>query len=86
MRTIVNKQELGEAICLLDEGYKHFEDLIYALASRTDETGVKVALVNLKRLADAAYYELSGEKAADEWLEGVEYDDFVASVLHAAAA
>ena len=72
--------ELSEITCD-GEGFSLMADLIMALAEGTPTADI---LKSLKVLAVDKYYELSGEKAADEWLEGVAYDDFVASVHHAA--
>ena len=38
----------------------------------------------LRKAAQAAIYELSGEKEFDEWVDSVEFSDYVASIHHAA--
>ena len=78
--TTVDKTELSEITCD-GEGFELMADLIMALAEGTPTNDI---LKSLKVLAVDKYYELSGEKAADEWLEGVAYDDYVASVHHSA--
>lgn len=78
--TTVDKTELSEITCD-GEGFSLMADLIMALAEGTPTTDI---LKSLKVLAVDKYYELSGEKEYDDWKEGIEHDDFVASVHHAA--
>ena len=78
--SIVDKTELSEITCD-GEGFELMADLIMALAEGTPTADI---LKSLKVLAVDKYNELSGEKAADEWLEGIEHDDYVASINHAA--
>lgn len=61
---------------------KAVEGLLLALA---EDKPVDGFLAVLKKSAKDAYYELSGEKAKDEWQERYEHQDFVDSVNHAAS-
>ena len=79
----VTGQDIHDSIFLDDENSKALDCLLLALAEGKKDDTVKFLSV-LRKAAQAAMYELSGEKAADEWLEGVAYDDYVASVHHAA--
>lgn len=80
----VDKKELAELIC--DEpGFDAVADLLMALA-QDKPIEATIATLKLEKLARQRYYELSGEKAADEWLAGIEHDDCVASVMRTAAA
>lgn len=76
----VDKTELSEITCD-GEGFELMADLIMALAEGTPTADI---LKSLKVLAVDKYYELSGEKAVDEWRDRYEHDDFVASVNYAA--
>lgn len=58
------------------------EGLLLALA---EGKPVDEFLAVLKLSAKDAYYELSGEKAKDEWQERYEHQDFVDSVNYAAS-
>ena len=81
----VDKRELAEM--LVDDGpaFEAMEDLLIAMAEGRAWEAEK-AVAKLKELAAERYYELSGEKEADEARAQAEYDDYVASVHHAAAA
>jgi len=63
------------------ENTEAVEGLLLALA---EGKPVDEFLAVLKKSAKNAYYELSGEKAKDEWRDRYEHDDFVASVNYAA--
>lgn len=76
----VDRLELSEITCD-GKGFELMADLIMALAEGTPTTDI---LKSLKVLAVDKYYELSGEKELNEWLEGIEHADYVASVHHAA--
>lgn len=82
--TTVDRIELSEITCD-GEGFELMADLIMALAEGRAWEAEK-AVAKLKELAKARYSELSGEKEADEARAQAEYDDYVASVHHAAAA
>ena len=58
------------------------ENLLLALA---ENKPVDEFLAVLKLSAKDAYYELSGEKAKDEWQERYEHQDFVDGVNYAAS-
>jgi hypothetical protein len=63
------------------ENTEAVEGLLLALA---EGKPVDSFLAVLKKSSKAAYYELSGEKAKDEWRERYEHDDYIASVNYAA--
>lgn len=64
------------------ENSEAVEGLLLALAE--DKT-VDEFLAVLKKSAKDAYYELSGEKAKDEWRERYENNDYIASINYAAS-
>ena len=64
------------------ENTEAVEGLLLALA---EGKPVDSFLAVLKKSAKDAYYELSGEKAKDEWQGRCENDDYIASVNYAAS-
>jgi hypothetical protein len=81
--TTVTGQEISDSIFIDKANTDALDGLLLALAEGKNNKVSKFLSV-LKLAASDAFYDLSGEKAADEWLEGVAYDDYVASVHHAA--
>ena len=79
----VTGQDIHDSIFLDDANGKALDGLLLALAEGQEDDAEEFLAV-LCKAAKSAHYKLSGEKAADEWLEGVAYDDYVASVHHAA--
>ena len=63
------------------ENTEAVEGLLLALA---EGKPVDSFLAVLKKSAKDAYYELSGEKEADEWQDRYENDDYIAGIHHAA--
>lgn len=82
---IVDKKELAEMLCDDGPAFDAMQDLLMALAEGKAIHELH-AIHRLESLAKARYRELSGESADDEPLAQREYNDYVASVHHAAAA
>lgn len=79
---VVDKKELGEIAC--DEpAASLIDDLLMALAE-DNGAGIDSATYQLRLLAKAKYYELSGQAAEDDAHAKREHDDYVASVHFAA--
>jgi len=79
---MVDKKELAE-ILVDDPAFNVMADLLMALAEG-DKAAEEAALVELRLLAKAKHYELSGEADEDEARAEFEHNDFVASVNYAA--
>jgi len=82
MQTVTG-QEISDAIFTDKANIDALDGLLLALAEGNAGDAAKFTKA-LRKAAQAAMYELSGEKAEDEWMSQVLFDDYVASVHHAA--
>jgi len=79
----VTGQDIHDSIFLDDANGKALDGLLLALAEGQEDDAEEFLAV-LCKAAKSAHYKLSGEKEFDDWLEGIEHDDYVASINHAA--
>ncbi|HQM86218.1 MAG TPA: hypothetical protein PLC01_00075 [Methylotenera sp.] len=79
----VTGQEISDAIFTDKANTDAIDGLLLALAEGKNNKVSKFLSV-LTLAASNAYYELSGEKEFDEWVESAEFNDYVASINHAA--
>ena len=80
------KQETVEKVYDSEAALLLIDDLVWELVNKPNDDKVKQILHALKSYCDAAYDEVSGEKAEREKQADFEHIDYVASVHHAAAA
>jgi hypothetical protein len=79
----VTGQDIHDSIFLDDANGKALDGLLLALAEGQEDEADEFLSV-LRKAAKSAMYELSGEKEFDDWKEGIEHADYVASVHHSA--
>lgn len=77
------KQEVVEKVYDNNAALLLIDELVWALANNQNTGDI---LVSLKSHADSVYAELSSEQAEADAKAEAEYQDYVASVHHAAAA
>lgn len=79
----VTGQDIHDSVFLDDANCKALDGLMLALAECNAGDAAKFTKV-LRKAAQSAMYELSGEKEFDEWMDSAEVADYVASINHAA--
>ena len=79
----VTGQDIHDSIFLDDANSNALDGLLLALAEGQEDDADEFLAV-LRKAAKSAHYKLSGEKEFDEWVESAEFNDYVASINHAA--
>lgn len=80
----LTKRDLSEKLFDDNELIELVDTLLFECVGNVDKKRQSELLAKIKAKADNAYYELSGEQETNERQAQYEYQDYVASVHHAA--